>query len=122
MIDKKLVKKINDIRSVCASVKMPVNVEADSSPDGIDGLLILGDLSFEKFGDVYDVSFNVTIQYSTAKANWEMFLEKIGLLSQKLGNDKRYVITGWTKQDDESKLIYTCGIICKGSINSDLLG
>lgn len=119
MIDKKLVQKIDDVRQKCASVKMPVDVETDNTPDGIDGVLIMGDIGFTGGSDVYDIDFVITLRYSTAKSNWKEFLERIGLLSQKLVNEQRYMCTGWTKTDDISKLIYSCNINLKGRINAD---
>lgn len=121
MIDKGFIDKVNSIKKICAESKLPVSIEVDNTPDGIDGEIILGDIPFEKTGDVYDMDFNIITRFSAPKSKWKEFLKRLEILSQKLCRDTRHTFEGWSKEDDESKLIYSGLVIVKGIMNPDLL-
>jgi len=122
MLDRNItwVQKVNEVRKICAGCSLPVDVEKDASPFGIDGVLELGSILFEKTGDVYDVDFEINLKYSTSKERWEDLLKRLSDLAQKLDTNI-YTLSGWERVDDDSKLIYTGVVIIKGMINSDLL-
>ncbi len=100
---------------------MPVSVEVDNTPDGIDGELVLGNIPFEKTGDVYEINFEIGLTYSTSKANYQELLARLMLLSQKLCRDTHHTFGGWVKEEDSSKIIYNGLVTIKGRINPDLL-
>lgn len=121
MISKSWITQIETIKNICAGVKMPVSVEVDNTPDGIDGELILGDIPMVKQGDVSDVNFNITLRYSTPISNWAELISRLSILSQPLLDDQKHIFTGWVKEDNDSKLIYNGLIILKSRMNKDLL-
>ena len=121
MIDLKWISKVESIIKLCAQAKMPVQVEKDTEPTGIDGQMNLGDIPMEKTGDVYDVELEVNLVFSTSRNDWKVLLSRISLLTQKLSNDQLHIIDGWTRIEDESKLIYSGNIIIKGILNPDIL-
>jgi hypothetical protein len=123
MIDRNTswVNKVNEIKKICASASLPIDVEKDTSPYGIDAVMELDDIPFEKTGDVYDVDFNIHLEYSITKNKWAELLSKLQVLSQKLAVDTTHTFTGWERIDDDSKLIYEGTVIIKGLVNPDIL-
>ncbi len=123
MIDRNMtwIQKVNEIKQLCAEAKLPVDVEVDKTPQGIDAKLELGDIPFEKTGDVFDVNFNVNLILKVNKEKWAELLARMMLLSQKLCRDETRTFAGWVRVDDESDLIYQGTIVIKGLVNSDLL-
>lgn len=119
MISRSWLTQIDTIKQICASVKMPVDVEIDKTPDGIDGEMILGDIPFVKQGDVFDVDFTVTLKYSTPKSNWAELISRLSILSQPLTYDQNHIFGGWVKEDDESNIIYSGVIVLKSRMNKD---
>ena len=121
MIDQPWGEKVERIIRLCAQSQMPVGVEEDVKPDGVDAILELGDIPMEKIGDVYDLDLTITLRFSTAKKNWKMFLSRLAILTQKLCADTFQLVDGWVREDNESDLIYIGTILVKGRVNGDIL-
>lgn len=123
MIDQNIgwVQKVNEIKKICADASLPLDVEVDKTPYGIDGIIELGDVDFEKDGDVYNTDFAVLITLKINKSKWQELLSRMMLLSQKLSVTQRFTIQNWLRIADDSDLIYQCTVIIKGMVNSDLL-
>ena len=122
MVDRKWVEKINEIKQICTDASLPIDVEIDSNPYGIDAVLQLGDIPFTKDGDLYTIDFEVNLIFSVSEKNWNVLIERLELLSQKLSNDQRFIFNGWTRiLDRESKLEYQGTIRIPGRVNTDLI-
>lgn len=115
------IQKINEIKQVCASAQLPIDVEVDKSPHGIDGRMVLGDLDFEKTGDVFDIDFSVHLVFSINKEKWQELLQRIMLLTVKLSDNGKYTFSDWTRVDDDTNLVYRGTVIIKGMVNPTLL-
>jgi len=122
MKDKNWIQKITEIKQVCVNAGLPIEVEKDNNPYGIDAILMLGDIPFTKTGDLYTIDLEVNIIFSVPEKNWNELVERLMLLSQKLANDTKYIFNGWTRiEDSEAKLRYQGNIRIPGRINADLL-
>ena len=122
MKDKNWIQKITEIKQVCVNAGLPIEVEKDNNPYGIDAILMLGDIPFTKTGDLYTIDLEVNIIFSVPEKNWNELVERLMLLSQKLANDTKYIFNGWTRiEDSEAKLKYQGNIRIPGRINADLL-
>ena len=122
MKDKNWLEKINEIKKICIDAGLPIDVEKDSNPFGIDAILKLGDISFTVDSNFYIISLEVNIIVSVPEKNWQVLIERLMLLSQKLGKDVRYLLDGWARiEDDESNIKYQGNIKIPGRINADLL-
>lgn len=121
MIDKSWIKKINEIKQICTDLGMPIDIGEDKNPYGIDGQMELGDITFTADGNLNYMNMDLIIQYSIDKKDWAILLEKLMILSQKLGENRYFLFTGWTKEPDDTKLIYNGTINLKGIMNKDLL-
>ena len=121
MVDKNWTDKVESIIKICAQAQLPVNVEEDTKPDGIDGYLELGDIPLEKMGDVYDLDLTINLKFSASKNIWKPLLHKLMILTERLTADTYRLVGGWVREDDDSKIVYNGTIIIKGRINSDIL-
>ena len=121
MIEKNWIEKINEIRSECAGVGLPVDVGTDTTPHGIDCKIELGDMTIEQTGDIFDINFTIGIMLSVPESKWAVLVERMMMLTEKLTSGQRFIFTGWTREEDESNLIYTSTIDLKGLANNVLL-
>ena len=121
MIDKGFIDKVVSVQKLCAEAKLPVSVEVDNTPDGIDGEIILGNIPFEKFGDTYNADFEIGLRYSASKSQWKEFIKRLEILSQKLCKDTHQTFAGWEREEDDSKIVYVGLVNVKVHINPDVL-
>jgi hypothetical protein len=109
---------IADLKQISIDIKVPLGIEVDKTSQGIDGKMILGSMPVVRHDNFYDLNFNIVMQYSTTKENVNSLMNKLHMLSEKLVEDKRFLFDGWTKIDDESKIIYQANVIYKNMVSN----
>lgn len=119
MITRNWLKYIQELKTICTSCGLPVEVEIDSNPHGIDGLIEFGDIPLTREDScVNEYDFNLLLIYSVPKTQYVKLIEKLMILTEKLTDDTRFIFTGWVKIDDESKLIYNGNIAFRGVVTN----
>ena len=113
---KTFVEMIAEIKKVSAAAKLPIEVEKDLTAYGIDGKILLDDITPTRHSEFWDMDFTMVLEYSTKKENWKQFLSRIYVMNKQLVDDTRYLFQGWTKIDDDEKLIYQATIVYKNII------
>jgi len=121
MISETWLNEINHIQKICLGVGIPINVENDTNPMGIDGIIELGDIQVLRTGDVCESRFDMNIKLSIQKNKYNEIIIKMMMLSQALTDDNHTLFNGWAKEDNESLLIYNGNITVIGILNNDIL-
>ena len=121
MISKNWIDSINEIKELCNSCNLPVQVNEDTNASGTDGILTIGDIPIIRDSDVAEFNLDVNLTFRVANEDWQNLLENIMLLSEKLSTDIRFIFNGWVRGESESHFEYNGNVIYRGRINADIL-
>ena len=113
------VDQINKLKILSVNIGVPIDVEIDKNSRGnVDGKIILEDIPVAKTGNIYNLDFNILLEYSTSKKNWNVILNKMQIMSEKLSDDTTFLFGGWNKIEDDTNIIYRGRVILKNITNN----